>query len=263
MTQIQVRDPAVQFTPDAPKRWLGGDRLGTLFVTSFQLLFPDGERFFVRSAVACLQGIDDERVREEVRAFAAQEVRHARAHRDFDTVLRGQGFRVEGIRGFIRAWIAALDRLPKAVRLAITAAAEHVTACLAEVWIDTDTFASAPPAMRRLFLWHAAEELEHKAVAYDLLRASGAGWTTRAIGYVVALFSLLVLGTVSGLLIFLQDRDYRAPQLVLDLARAPLRKSVRRLLRAVLLGYLRPGFHPDQRDNRGLIGKGLADAGVA
>jgi len=67
---------------------------------------------------------------------------------------------------------------------AITCALEHYTAMLADyvlrnpVWLE-----DAEPQLRVLWSWHAAEETEHKAVAYDVYRAAGGGYAKRVLWY--------------------------------------------------------------------------------
>ena len=89
--------------------------------------------------------------------------------------------------------------------LAVTAALEHYTAALAETLL-TDERAQAllgTSEVRSMLLWHALEESEHKAVAFDVYRAAGGSerrriWTMR---YITASFlNAVVLHTILSLL---------------------------------------------------------------
>ncbi|MEL7208382.1 MAG: metal-dependent hydrolase, partial [Actinomycetota bacterium] len=138
--------------------------------------------------------------------------------------------------------------------LATTAALEHFTAIFAEVALTQEDDRRAHPVIADLFIWHALEETEHKAVAFDVYRAVGGSertriWTMRLvrIGFATA----LVLQTAVSLL---GDREtYR---------RGVLRASLRRFRDSPLLGrmvkerlddYDRPGFHPDDHDTDELL----------
>ena len=95
------------------------------------LVFPDGERFFIRSVQAHLEHVTDPVLREQVRAFAGQEANHAREHERYFDILRAQGYEIDGFLRRFRAFSRWIDRwMPKSVRLAMTAGAEHWTATL-------------------------------------------------------------------------------------------------------------------------------------
>jgi len=48
------------------------------------------------------------------------------------------------------------------------------------------------PEVKSLLLWHAAEEIEHKAVAYDVLQRVNSRYTVRVAGLAIATTLLLV-----------------------------------------------------------------------
>ena len=58
--------------------------------------------------------------------------------------------------------------------VAITAANEHFTAILAD-WMlrNADLLASTEQRLSTLWLWHSAEESEHKSTAFDVYQAIG------------------------------------------------------------------------------------------
>jgi predicted metal-dependent hydrolase len=144
----------------------------------------------------------------------------------------------------------------KLVNLAFTAALEHYTATLAEVLL-TDPYVQelcGHEGVRDLLLWHALEESEHKAVAFDVYRAAGGSERLRV--FTMNLITVAFLGslTIQVVLSLARDRaTYR---------RGALRASWRRVRRTPfvsretwrrLRAYNRPGFHPDDRDNSALV----------
>ncbi len=86
---------------------------------------------------------------------------------------------------------------PAKANLAATAALEHFTATLAELVLTDEATREqfGHPAVRELFVWHAHEESEHKAVAFDVYKAVGGTermrvWTMNALryGFVIGMF---------------------------------------------------------------------------
>src|SRR5258705_682678 len=78
-----------------PRHWNAGNVAATAISNGVSMLFPHGERFFVRSVKHFLDRIDDPKLRADVKAFFGQEGRHAKAHDDFNDVLRAQGYQVD------------------------------------------------------------------------------------------------------------------------------------------------------------------------
>ncbi|SHY70081.1 metal-dependent hydrolase [Mycobacteroides abscessus subsp. abscessus] len=89
--------------------------------------------------------------------------------------------------------------LPARIPLAVTAAAEHFTAVLAERLLGDEDFRAIPgdAEVWNLLKWHALEELEHKSVAFDVFRSVGGipkravsqcDWCVRPIGSTAVLY---------------------------------------------------------------------------
>ncbi|MCC6644706.1 MAG: metal-dependent hydrolase [Polyangiaceae bacterium] len=263
----KVRRPPAGADPGAlPRHWFGGVALFTHVSNGVNLLFPAGERFFVRSVRHFEARLDDPRLRAEVRAFYGQEGSHTKAHEDVIERLREQGYEVDRFLRFYE-WLAygVIERLSTpALRLAATAAAEHFTAIMAEDALERRVLDAAHPAMRELLLWHAAEEIEHRAVAFDVLAQVAPGYLTRMGGLAYATVTLAgfwALGTAMLL------RQEEAPlRELLAAAKAARGDDDRQIARDVfwagIKDYARPGFHPDHRGNAGLAQAYLASAGA-
>lgn len=253
---------------DVPRHWFGGSRAATHLSNGVNLLFPAGERFFIRSVRRYLDRLPPE-LAADVKGFFGQEGRHAQAHeRLFDT-LRAQGFDVDTIlERYERVAFDTIERLsPPLLRLAVTVALEHFTAILAEDALASDGLASADPSVRRLLEWHAVEELEHKAVAFDVLREVAPSYALRAAGLVLATTTLAGFWLWATGALLAQDgsslaaatrelRELRARAASDGEARV-MQPIVRRVFLRGIREYLRPGFHPTDRDHRELIARTL------
>src|SRR5438067_753159 len=180
MTAIIRRD--VDFDLDAsavPRDWNGGDPFATAFLSALSTLFPEGERFFVESVKKHADVITDEDLRARVAGFIGQEAMHGREHKALNTVLAANGYtpalRVDPwLRWFLRRVVCRV--LSPRSQLAATCALEHFTAIMAEQLLSLPRMHDdLHPSIRPLWLWHALEESEHKAVAFDVCRAARGG----------------------------------------------------------------------------------------
>jgi uncharacterized protein len=263
---ITPRTPRLGFA-GVPKAWFAGSIAATHVVNGVNLLFPAGERFFVRSVRHYLPELTDPVLTAQVRGFFGQEGRHAQAHERFFDTLREQGYDVDAV--LVPYEALAYGKIEPstspALRLAVTVALEHFTAILAEDALASGALEHAHPVMRQLLEWHAIEELEHKAVAFDVLLAVHPGYMLRIAGLALATLVLGGFWVQATRKLLAQDgfslracgRELRA-----------LRKSAPRgptgtpIVSGVFLRgireYLRPGFHPAQRSHQRFIEETLA-----
>lgn len=235
---------------ELPRRWFYGSRVHTSLLDALCLLFPEGERFFIRSVRHFIDRIDDPALLAQVKAFAAQEAWHGRAHMQVAELLQAQGYDAKAIleRFDAIAFTQVEPRFSHELRLATTAAAEHFTAALAELAIGTPLLDGAAQPMRDLLRWHAIEELEHRAVAFDVLQVVDPRWRTRAAGMAVATGVLLGFWLMGFGMLRQQERKLpaaAAPPVTTDFQRKPLRALLH--VGRAIVDYLRPGFHPSQR----------------
>lgn len=262
---IPVRDPDLDFDASIPNHWLGGSPLATHFFNGLNLVFPDGERFFIRAVKDHLPRVRDPELREQVKGFFGQEAHHAAEHERYFDVLRAQGYRIDGFLRRFRAFSRFTNRwLPAPLRLAMTAGAEHYTAAFGVLALEDDELLQrAHPTMRRLILWHATEEIEHKAVAFDVLKEVHPSYVLRVLGF--ALATLILFGwTIAATRMLLRQDGFSRAEV------AAQREQVRRVTgggREERLGraareYLRRDFHPGQVDDLPLARRRLAELGL-
>jgi predicted metal-dependent hydrolase len=261
---IRPRSPRFEFS-DVPRHWFKGVVLSTHLVNGVNLLFPAGERFFVRSVHRFASRVKDPVLREQIRGFNAQEGRHANAHERYFETLESQGYRIRGFLRFYEAFaFGFVERVaPEQLRLAVTVAAEHFTATLARGGLVEDVFAGAHPTMRALLMWHACEEIEHKAVAFDVLREVNPSYALRMAGLAAATMLLggfWMLGT--GMLVA-QDR-IGLGRLVSEMRLVRDQQPFSdRVFGSAIRSYVARGFHPyDERGDDALARDYLAAAGL-
>jgi predicted metal-dependent hydrolase len=175
-TQLELEVRNLKFdVGEVPRHWHGQRKSVTAFFNNLSIFFPAGERFFIQSVKAYKDAVKEPQLARDMRTFYAQEGVHTREHVRYNTMLAEQGYPVEAMDRRVNKLLAFLKLvLFKRWQLAVTAALEHFTALMADWVLATpQTMADADPNMAALWRWHAAEENEHKAVAFDVFRTIG------------------------------------------------------------------------------------------
>jgi uncharacterized protein len=174
---LPVRALHTSFKDGFARRWFGGDAFASAYYNALSMSFPAGEQRFIDSLKNALPLLPHtpaaDAMREQVRDFCAQEATHRHVHAQYNAVLASQGF-VNTWEARIHARYAQFAHIDPRHHLAITVAYEHYTAVFSQVLLSRPAMTAAmDPTLRRVWLWHAMEETEHKAVAFDLYRAVG------------------------------------------------------------------------------------------
>jgi len=237
------------FATNTPRFWQG-EVFGSRMFDAMQLAFPDGERMFIQSVRNYADKISDPVLKTQVKHFIYQEGQHGKAHSDFNKHLKSQGLNVEGSVAMIKGALTWFQKISShKVQLAATVAAEHLTASLGEHMFSNDdkVLANAHPSMKAFYMWHGAEEVEHKAVAWDVYQqAAGGGYFTRTIALATLYPLALVPLTLGTMAMMYSDGELNVTELKKG-ARVMFGKDglFRKTLPAILEFY-KPGFHPWQ-----------------
>ncbi len=157
---------------DIPRFWMDNDPFKTRFFDAMSTLFPQGEKFFITSVREFKDEVTDPKLEAEVRDFTRQEAQHSLIHRQFNDRLAAQGVDIASIDRQLAEHF--FERLPKFTsrfqRLSATAAFEHLTAMMCTCFFERrELLETSDPRVRAMYAWHAVEEVEHKAVAFDVL----------------------------------------------------------------------------------------------
>ena len=160
---------------DVPRYWFAGDPFLTRMFDALSLTFPDGERYFIQSVRLFRDQIQDPDLKQRVADFIRQEAQHGIAHDKMNQVMKDQGMPVDQfIQRLNKVFKFELKYRSPQYNIAMTAAAEHLTALMAETFYgEKETLQDAHPYVRSLFAWHAIEEMEHRDVAFDVMQQVG------------------------------------------------------------------------------------------
>ncbi|WP_186025004.1 metal-dependent hydrolase [Burkholderia gladioli] len=239
--------------------WHGQGPAVTHFFNALSLLFPAGERFFMDSVRNYRDRIDDPVLKQQVLGFIGQEAMHTREHVEYNEAL--QANRLPARKLDQRVWkvLGWMKRvMPHSMQLAHTVAAEHYTAMLAGLLLDDPSrMNGAEEGYKQMWLWHALEETEHKAVSFDVWNAVMEPGAKR---YLLRVGTYLMTTLTFWPTVFLihtrlirsdrqADHRVRGMWRVIKFLYGPRHGVFPRIARE-WLDFFRPGFHPWDHDNR-------------
>lgn len=194
MSDLIVRRLLVDMQAPIQSLWCDGRAFRTAFMNALSMSFPVGEQFFidaVRAGFRALPAAKQAEFRDEVQSFVGQEATHRRLHGLYNDHLARLGLE--------NRWEQrALERLKQFERatdprhpLAMTAAYEHFTAVFSD-WLlrHPQWLGRRDERLATLWLWHSAEESEHRATVFKLYQALGGNdeWRLRWFRRVSLLF---------------------------------------------------------------------------
>lgn len=258
---LQPRNVTFDWTT-LPAHWVPDEPLVTHTINVLHLLLPAGERWFVDVFTQAIPLIKDAKLRDEVLGFIGQETLHARSHQGVLDHWQAKGIDtdpyVTQVSWMFQRVLGDRDLPAKRrqewliERLSIIAAIEHITAMLGNWALNATALdaADADPTMLDLLRWHGAEEVEHRAVAFDLFTHLDGRYLRRVRAMLITAPIMLWLW-VRGV-VFLMRIDPELGGRVTPRWRHYFRASRRRLLPSARqliwqsLNYARPSYHPSQ-----------------
>lgn len=253
----QVRKPNFQWQ-SVDVHWCDNNPFLTHFINSMHVVFPEGEKYFIRSVKAFNDKIQNRQLQEKIKAFIGQESQHMVQHKKFWQVLEKQS---TGFEKFYKVYMdmayynkdeSKWSEKRRKFALAITVALEHYTAILAEIALENHEglLDNMPDDMKYLLQWHAAEEIEHKSIAFDVLKEVDDDYLLRIGGMVLATWNLFFFILLGQVFFLSQDKAiqlFDLPKQFMGFINktAPIFSTIANNV----FDYFRPNFHPDQNDN--------------
>ncbi|MDV2468406.1 metal-dependent hydrolase [Acinetobacter chinensis] len=229
----------------------------TALLNTFSIVLPIGERFFIDAVRAHRDLVEDPELKKAVTAFIGQEAMHGREHEDYNRALFERNSIAPQFESFVLDVFGLMKKhLPASYWLSATIALEHFTALLADSVLQIpELFEGAEEHYANIWRWHAFEETEHKAVAYDV-------WNT-AMGQGIYAYLLRSFGLVAATVVFWGFVLPVFTKIVMDEKKltdlSAWRKAYRYTFGEVgalrkqlgnYIDYFRPNYHPWDHDNR-------------
>lgn len=235
-----------------PRFWFGGDPFRTRMFDALSLTFPDGERYFIECVRLFRDKITDPDLQQRVADFIRQEAQHGIAHDKMNQVMREQGMPVDQFIAVMKKMFKfELTKRSPQYNIAMTAAAEHLTALMAETFYSQKaTLQEAHPYVRALLAWHAIEEMEHRDVAFDVMKQVGeVPEATRKFALVFTTLLMLNFTIYRANVMLKHDGFSRLERLKMMAQGLPWFIGKHGMLTAMKEQYLdwfKPDFHPSQ-----------------
>lgn len=268
---------------DVPEYWANDSAGITHFMTALSALFPDGEKLFIDSvrAVRYHPAIkDNQALQKEISAFIGQEAMHTKEHENFNASAKRFGHNVEkyeretgaliqGARKWFARVVKPFGMTQEMVDLTATTALEHFTATIASQLLINEHIQKlmTDPTMSYMWYWHAVEENEHKAVAFDVYEAVfGKGikaYGLRTTALVVSMVLIFMAQSSFVVRLLKEDGKLNLKELgiIYKYAYSPSKGIITGMTKE-MLAYFKPGFHPNDLDTVSLLETWKAKLGL-
>jgi len=261
MSKIISKTPLIDWEKEFPKHWNAGNSATTHIFNAMSLMFPQGERFFIKAAKEISKQKDlilSAALKKDLKGFLLQETAHAKHHQQYNDILEKQGYINVAYNLIERLEKLSYKYLSSIQRLALVCAYEHYTAILGHFLLkNPEVLNSAPHSMSLMWGWHAAEETEHKAVCFDLYQAAGGSTVSRILSFFVVSLEFLLIFTRLYFSLLWKDGSFRLTKLPKTLWQATCffwgKKGVAWYLLFYGFQYLKPNFHPWELNNKTLL----------
>ncbi|MCG8317021.1 MAG: metal-dependent hydrolase [Pseudomonadales bacterium] len=239
---------------NVPEYWFDNNAFKTLFLSGFSAVLPEGEAQFMYSVRLYQSQITDPVLGAQVRAFIGQEAHHSKEHKVLNQAISARGYPLARIENRVRRYNKWARKYTSAKQqLASTVCAEHLTALMADYLLrkNSDVLPQMHSTMRNAWAWHAIEETEHKAVAFDVysLFVGDKRLLNRTMAFTTIAFLFSTISTAVVLTLKSKQRFNWAAW------KSGLGNVVDLILRSRkdYMDFYRTDFHPWDHNNRNIV----------
>ena len=206
---------------------------------------PYAEPLFIRAVRSTYDRIDDD-LRARSETYVKQEVGHYSQHKRLNAIVSDRYPSTLRLQRWMKACADWVWRRSPRFRVAYAAGGETISygvARFAEAHLG-DLFDDAEPVPATLFLWHLAEEIEHKSSTYDVFAATDGSKLRYAWAMTVGFVSISLFTVIGTLMQLWGERRLWSPVCWFRLLH--LAVSVAFVLLPVMVVSAMPGHHPRQ-----------------
>ncbi|MBE0483018.1 MAG: metal-dependent hydrolase [Bacterioplanes sp.] len=247
---------------DIPKYWYGDDVFKSTFMNALSCLFPEGERMFMDAVRDNQKKITDPQLLKQIKGFIKQEAIHGHEHAQYNDFLKKWNYPIDKIMSFEKKEKIWMKKwLPRKHRLAITCALEHFTAIMAhQILTNPEATEGMHPQFKEMWRWHAIEETEHKAVAFDVYQAAVGSYWLRVLTMInITVFFCLRTSIIQAIFLWKDGKLFNPKVWWKGFQFYFLKPGLVPTIWRDYLDYFRRDFHPWMHDNRELLGQWEAE----
>lgn len=253
--KILVRKPQWTFEDLVGKK--PKSEFGRMLFGAMSLVFPEGERFFIRSVKHFASQINDATLSQDIKDFIGQEAQHGRVHEAFNRAVLGHDYNIEPFLNWYKSTMfdfveqRVTEILGPKLALSVTAAAEHFTATWAAHGLSSGYLEQhiSNQTLLDFMQWHAVEEIEHKHVAFDVLQEVDDSYMLRAAGMLFCAVLLPFVISVAFISLARQAKNTDIFAFVRDAFAEGSNGGIVSSFVPAIMEYLKPGFHPSDNDD--------------
>lgn len=188
---ITVRKVKFEFPDELDEVLPGNDLVRETYMVAFSLTMPYLEPYLIRTFRSAADDITGAGLAADVKEFIGQEAQHFQNHRRINEIIKAQlgatvGAQLQTIEDRLDADYRRFNTSKsRRFNLSYAEGFEAMTCAMAltsiaEAEAGNGTMSSGP--WGQLWMWHLAEEMEHRTVAFDLYEHLEGSYPYRVIG---------------------------------------------------------------------------------
>lgn len=242
---LPVRRVSFEYPDDTNPMWAPHLPEFAAAANAISLGMPYAEPMFIKAVRSTFDRIDDD-LRARSESYIRQETGHHTQHKRFNDIIAARypaTRRVQWMMARNAEWV--WRRNPK-FRVAYAAAGESISYGVAR-WTEANLgrlMDRADPVPATLFLWHLAEEIEHKSNTYDVFEATDGSRLRYAWAAIIGFVTIAFFTAVGAIVQLWSEKRLRYPITWIRLA--GLAVSMAFVLVPTLVVSALPGHHPRQ-----------------
>lgn len=242
-------------------RLLGTTEYFTSVLNAISITIPPGERFFITSINYFRNKVISSKLKTEIGIFIGQEKWHSDAHIQMNNLIKSlSGPNYERLNSYAESFFANLTKTKPEYQLAYTVSAEHFTTIISRFLLKCPELSGKiVPYCRKVWIQHACEELEHKSVAFDLLKELKIGYWIRMRSYLHATWKVSIQ-FFAGAFLLVSD-SHGTGKAFFEFLSFTLNMKNGFIWHLIpdFISYLSPNFHPSQVDDSELVSRYLLE----
>lgn len=192
------------------KYWFDNNPSLTHFMSALSVLFPEGERYFMKTMNAYRNELSDETL-NELNTFCRQEANHGRMHTMMNNRL--ESLIDSNTLNHLEHRTKRILELPskllnKKQQLAVTICLEHITGVMGDQLLRRDDITSMMESDMKIgWMYHGTEELDHCDVSFNIYEEIGGGANLRRVIMIPVTIGLILVTIDNWIKIMSADKN--------------------------------------------------------